>query len=108
MLLHNNWATPETLGSKGKSKTLQVKDFDGELQPWEKPTLTYLTSRAWMIWRASRSSFLSFKTARKLWHEQEVEKLRSDVAALGVSAGGTGSLKADQYMRDWCPAVLEP
>ena len=112
IILQNKWAAPQLLGAVNgcsqKSKTLLIAPHDGPIPAAATPTITNIVLRAWMIWRSNFRPFLDAKTARRRWHQSEIDLLRADIIALEAPGGGTGSEVADARIRCWCPAALQP
>ena len=70
------------------------------------PIRTGLVLRAWACWRFNRPGFIKGHAARALYLRRSVQQLRENIRSLRVADGGTGSDRADTFIRGWCPDVL--
>ena len=68
--------------------------------------IAYLVLRAWLLHRLSLRGWAERKEARCKLVQREKGKLQSDILALGVRGGGTGSKAADTRIGGWAPDVL--
>ena len=102
IILKDKWAVAAELGSNPRSKTLQIRNFDGR-EDGEPPVQTYIALKAWMLQRCVRQGWHRRNAERLEWFHRQEADLRADVEQ--ASRGGLSA--ATVYaLRQWCPAVL--
>ena len=99
IIMKTRWATNDELGPKDRSKTLQIKDFDGESCA-DPPEQTYLALRAWMLSRVQQGNWHSRNKERHRWFQQELADLKCDIQKSSLSAATAKAL------REWTPQVV--
>ena len=95
--LSEKWCSPDLLGSKNKSKTIQIRDFDSDPSD---PQIAQMVLSAWMLHRVQMNGFIGKNKSRKIWLDSEMKNLKQKVGA------GTGCQKADALIREWLPGML--
>ena len=45
-------------------------------------------------------------SARRRWHESELESLKAEIVALRMDGGGLGRKESDKLLREWTPSVF--
>lgn len=99
IIMKTRWATDDELGPKDRSKTLQIKDFDGDSCA-DPPEQTYLALRAWMLHRVQQGNWHSRNKERHRWFQRELADLKCDIQKYPLS---TATAKA---LREWTPQVV--
>ena len=102
------WARESELGTpvrgrKSLSKAVTPAHFN---ETKDKPLLSYIVLRSWLVWRLQQGKWHERKTSRQKFLARTVCQLAKEVAALGVDGGGAGCKAADDKIAAWAPHVL--
>ena len=68
--LSEKWCSPDLLGSKNKSKTIQIRDFDSDPSD---PQIAQMVLSAWMLHRVQMNGFIGKNKSRKIWLDSEMK-----------------------------------
>lgn len=95
--LSDRWAAEDLLGTKNKSKTISIRDFDVDYQD---PQNSRLVLKAWMLQRVQENDFIQKTKRRKDWFTEEFSVLKRAVGS------GTSSARANALIREWLPDIF--
>ena len=94
------------LGRYIMSKALTVAHFN---EPRDAPVRAFLCLRAWSLGRLREvPSFLAEQQSRRLYDNNELSKLKTDINDIRATNDKTitGCAYSDELIKTWCPEAL--